>query len=320
MGGLEVGDRDRGRGRRGGRRRRAKRRASGEDEGSRGGVPADITLQSACDRPLARGRQGWSGASTVRAADLAVRALNGGTRYHARPARGSGGGMAFASMVRDPGCRSDYDISLLLKGATLGHKSGAPERPIPARPSPSSPSSRDAVTSPSRGVRRRRTPCPAGAWCRSGQCVANAPPVAVIEAPAAPGTNRPLLLRGGASRDDDPGDSVSAWSWRASPPPGTTGCEPLPGQGAGSRLHGGVPLRRRSRDLPHRRRHPWGSRAPPRTRPAEGGAHRRPAAPRRGTRRRRRAPLRRHAARLHALGRLLGRGPAHGGGRRCRPA
>ncbi|MGA8890873.1 MAG: hypothetical protein WB493_04840 [Anaeromyxobacteraceae bacterium] len=76
-------------------------------------------------------------------------------------------------------------------------------------------------------------PCPAGAWCRSGQCVANAPPIAVIDAPATPGTNRPLLLRGGASRDDDPGDAVSSWSWKISPPPGTTACEPLPGQGSG---------------------------------------------------------------------------------------
>jgi len=78
--------------------------------------------------------------------------------------------------------------------------------------------------------------CPAGAWCRSGQCVANAPPVAIIEAPASPGTNRPLLLRGGSSRDDDPGDAVSTWSWKVSPPAGTTACEPLPGQGSGPDL------------------------------------------------------------------------------------
>jgi hypothetical protein len=66
--------------------------------------------------------------------------------------------------------------------------------------------------------------------------VANAPPVAIIEAPPFPGTNRPLLLRGGASRDDDPGDAVATWSWKVVPPAGTAGCEPLPAQGAGPDL------------------------------------------------------------------------------------
>ncbi len=73
--------------------------------------------------------------------------------------------------------------------------------------------------------------CPSGAWCRSGQCVANAAPVAVIETPATTGTSRPLLFRGGASHDADPGDAIAAWSWKVSPPAGTTGCEPLPGSG-----------------------------------------------------------------------------------------
>ena len=74
--------------------------------------------------------------------------------------------------------------------------------------------------------------CPAGAWCRSGQCVANAAPVAVIELPVVLGTSRPLLFRGGGSHDADPGDAIAAWSWRVSPPAGSTGCEPLPGTGS----------------------------------------------------------------------------------------
>jgi hypothetical protein len=76
------------------------------------------------------------------------------------------------------------------------------------------------------------TPCPSGSWCRSGSCVANAPPVAVIDAPSTAGSNRPLLFRGTGSRDDDPGDTIAAWSWKATPPSGSTGCEPLPGTGA----------------------------------------------------------------------------------------
>ena len=76
------------------------------------------------------------------------------------------------------------------------------------------------------------TPCPSGAWCRSGQCVSNAAPVAVIEAPESAGSNRPLLFRGTASHDDDPGDAVSGWSWKASAPAGSTGCEPFPATGA----------------------------------------------------------------------------------------
>ena len=76
------------------------------------------------------------------------------------------------------------------------------------------------------------TPCPSGSWCRSGSCVANAPPVAVIDPPSTAGSNRPLLFRGTGSLDDDPGDTIAAWSWKATPPAGSTGCEPLPGTGA----------------------------------------------------------------------------------------
>jgi hypothetical protein len=78
--------------------------------------------------------------------------------------------------------------------------------------------------------------CPVGAWCRSGQCVANAAPVAVIEPPVTAGTSRPLLFRGAASYDADPGDAIKAWSWKVSPPAGTTGCEPLPGTGSSADL------------------------------------------------------------------------------------
>ena len=77
-------------------------------------------------------------------------------------------------------------------------------------------------------------PCPSGSWCRSGHCVSNAAPVAVIEPPDSTGSNRPLLFRGTASHDDDPGDTISAWSWRVSPPAGSSGCEPFPGTGTGA--------------------------------------------------------------------------------------
>ena len=77
-------------------------------------------------------------------------------------------------------------------------------------------------------------PCGAGAWCRLGRCVANAPPEAVIEAPTSPGSNRPLLFRGGASHDIDPGDAVATWAWKTSAPAGTQGCEPLPASGSGT--------------------------------------------------------------------------------------
>jgi hypothetical protein len=77
-------------------------------------------------------------------------------------------------------------------------------------------------------------PCSAGSWCRSGQCVANAPPEAVIEAPASPGSNRPVTFRGGGSHDIDPGDAVASWAWKASAPAGTSGCEPLPASGSGA--------------------------------------------------------------------------------------
>jgi hypothetical protein len=75
--------------------------------------------------------------------------------------------------------------------------------------------------------------CPSGAWCRGGQCVADAPPVAVIEPPAVPGSNRPLTFRGGSSHDDDPGDAVVGFAWSATST-GGAGCEPLPAAGAGA--------------------------------------------------------------------------------------
>lgn len=78
------------------------------------------------------------------------------------------------------------------------------------------------------------TPCSAGAWCRSGQCVANAPPEALIETPSSLGSNRPVLFHGGGSHDIDPGDAVVSWAWKASAPAGTSGCEPLPASGSGA--------------------------------------------------------------------------------------
>jgi hypothetical protein len=54
----------------------------------------------------------------------------------------------------------------------------------------------------------------------------------VIDPPATAGSNRPLLFRGTGSKDDDPGDTIASWSWKATPPPGSTDCEPLPGTGA----------------------------------------------------------------------------------------
>ena len=77
-------------------------------------------------------------------------------------------------------------------------------------------------------------PCSAGAWCRSGHCVANAPPEALIESPASPGSNRPVRFRGGGSHDIDAGDAVASWAWKVSAPTGTSGCEPLPASGSGS--------------------------------------------------------------------------------------
>lgn len=76
-------------------------------------------------------------------------------------------------------------------------------------------------------------PCAQGAWCRSGTCVANAAPVAVIDPPASAGTNRPLSFRGSGSHDPDEGDSISAWTWKAVYPGGSLTCDPLPGTGTG---------------------------------------------------------------------------------------
>lgn len=75
--------------------------------------------------------------------------------------------------------------------------------------------------------------CPSGAWCRSGSCVANAAPVAVIDPPASAGTNRPLVFRGTGSHDPDEGDSISGWSWKVVPLAGPGSCDPLPGTGTG---------------------------------------------------------------------------------------
>jgi hypothetical protein len=80
------------------------------------------------------------------------------------------------------------------------------------------------------------SPCPSGAWCRSDQCVANAAPVAVIEAPAAASSNRPLVFHGGGIHDADPGDVIASWKWSVSAPDGTTACDPQPTAASGPDL------------------------------------------------------------------------------------
>lgn len=77
------------------------------------------------------------------------------------------------------------------------------------------------------------TPCAAGSWCRSGSCVANAAPTAVVDPPASAGTHRPLTFRGSGSHDPDDGDSITGWSWKALPPASSIACDPLPGAGTG---------------------------------------------------------------------------------------
>ncbi len=79
-------------------------------------------------------------------------------------------------------------------------------------------------------------PCPAGSWCTSGSCVANAAPVAVIQAPASVQSHRSSPFGAAGSHDDDVGDRVAGWSWTFAAPDGTTGCEPLPSAGTSADL------------------------------------------------------------------------------------
>jgi hypothetical protein len=70
--------------------------------------------------------------------------------------------------------------------------------------------------------------CPSDAHCRSGLCVADQPPVAVVGTPGALVSNAPLRFDAHGSHDPDPGDAVSGWSWDVRPAGASSpACEPL---------------------------------------------------------------------------------------------
>ena len=74
--------------------------------------------------------------------------------------------------------------------------------------------------------------CPVDAHCRSGLCVADLPPVAVVGTPASLVSNLVLRFDAHGSHDPDPGDAIAGWSWdvRAAGTP-SPACEPLLGAG-----------------------------------------------------------------------------------------
>lgn len=72
--------------------------------------------------------------------------------------------------------------------------------------------------------------CPSDSWCRSGQCVADAPPVAVIELPTVLASSRPIAFRAGGSHDPDPEDAIAGHAWTARST-GGAGCDPFPASG-----------------------------------------------------------------------------------------
>ena len=105
----------------------------------------------------------------------------------------------------------------------------------------------------------------------------------MIEPPAsAAGSNRPLLFRGSGSHDDDPGDAIAAWSWKASPPAG------LHRAASRSRARARGPTSRWSSPAPAITRSPspswtrWASASAVRTLRVRVEATARPSAPRRG--------------------------------------
>jgi len=75
--------------------------------------------------------------------------------------------------------------------------------------------------------------CAADAFCRAGSCMASAPPVAVVSAPASRPLRSHTILRfdGSLSHDPDPEDRVAAFAWtfRAL----GAGCEPFPPSATG---------------------------------------------------------------------------------------
>lgn len=76
--------------------------------------------------------------------------------------------------------------------------------------------------------------CPADARCLRSYCVADAPPVAVISAPASFLSNVSYAFGGGGSYDSDPGDSVVAHAWSVAPVQAT--CTAVPETGSGDVL------------------------------------------------------------------------------------
>jgi len=79
--------------------------------------------------------------------------------------------------------------------------------------------------------------CPADSRCRSGLCVADAPPVARIGLPSALASNLPLHFDALGSYDPDPGDGVTAQAWAVRPVGNVpANCLPVPESGAGPLL------------------------------------------------------------------------------------
>ena len=75
--------------------------------------------------------------------------------------------------------------------------------------------------------------CGPGALCLQSACVANRPPVAALQVPASPATNRVLFIDATAT-DPDPGDAVARFTWSVTPL--GAGCEAEPEPTTGPRL------------------------------------------------------------------------------------
>jgi len=78
---------------------------------------------------------------------------------------------------------------------------------------------------------RTQADCPADSFCREAVCVASAPPIAAVSAPAAPHRSHTrLTFAGSRSRDPDPEDHVASLSWTARRV--QADCDPFPGSAA----------------------------------------------------------------------------------------
>jgi hypothetical protein len=75
--------------------------------------------------------------------------------------------------------------------------------------------------------------CGPGARCLQSACVANRPPVAALQVPASPTSNRILFIEATAT-DPDPGDAVARFTWSVAPL--GAGCEAEPEPTTGPRL------------------------------------------------------------------------------------